>query len=165
NGGVLRRATLLKRPAGYAPSGQQVVSLRTSEEMRGLLRLVVKSGTGRFADAPGYLVGGKTGTAEKVAAGRYEQHGLLSSFVGVFPINAPRYVIMISIDQPKGDKESHGYATGGWTAAPAVRRVVERMAPLMGIQPIDEDSPEIRRSLVVDSQAPQGPQGRKFAAD
>ncbi|HWI27332.1 MAG TPA: penicillin-binding protein 2 [Stellaceae bacterium] len=162
NGGVLHRATLIKRPAGYAPSGQQVLSLKTSEEMRALLRLVVEHGTGKFADAPGYLVGGKTGTAEKVSAGRYERHGLLSSFVGVFPINEPRYLVMISIDEPHGNKQSHGFATGGWTAAPAVARVVERMAPLMGIQPVDEDSPEIRRSLVVDS---QGPQGRKFAAD
>jgi cell division protein FtsI (penicillin-binding protein 3) len=162
NGGVLRRATLIKRPAGYLPSGQQVLSLRTSEEMRKLLRLVVEHGTGKFANAPGYLVGGKTGTAEKVAGGRYEKHGLLSSFVGVFPITDPRYLVMISIDEPHGTRESHGYATGGWTAAPAVARVVERMAPLMGIQPVDEDSPEIRRSLMVDSQSPQG---RKIAAN
>jgi cell division protein FtsI (penicillin-binding protein 3) len=162
DGGVLHRATLLKRPAGYAPSGEQVISLKTSEEMRELMRLVVTHGTGKLADAPGYLLGGKTGTAEKVADGRYEQKGLLSSFVGVFPITEPRYLVMISIDEPKGNKWSHGFATGGWTAAPAVKRVVERMAPLMGIQPVDQDSPEIRRSLMVDSQSPQG---RKIAAN
>jgi cell division protein FtsI (penicillin-binding protein 3) len=162
NGGILRRATLIKRPAGYLPSGQQVLSQRTSEEMRKLLRLVVERGTGKFANAPGYLVGGKTGTAEKVTGGRYEKHGLLSSFIGVFPITEPRYLVMISIDEPQGTRESHGYATAGWTAAPAVGRVVERMAPLMGIQPVDEDSPEIRRSLMVDSQSPQG---RKIAAN
>ena len=162
NGGVLHRATLIKRPDGYAPSGQQVVSPRTSEEMRALLRLVVAHGTGEFAEAPGYLVGGKTGTAEKVAAGRYEPKGLFSSFVGVFPVNEPRYLVMVCIDEPKGNKESHGFATGGWTAAPAVKRVVERMAPLMGIQPVDEDSPEIRRSLMVGSPSPQG---QKIAAN
>ena len=162
NGGILHRATLIKRPAGYAPAGQQVLSLTTSEEMRGMLRLVVEHGTGKLANAPGYLVGGKTGTAEKVAAGHYEQKGLLSSFIGVFPITEPRYLVMISIDEPKGNKESHGFATGGWTAAPAVRRVVERMAPLVGIQPVDEDSPEIRRSLMVDSLSPQG---RNIAAN
>jgi cell division protein FtsI (penicillin-binding protein 3) len=162
NGGVLHRATLIKQPEGYARSGEQVISLHTSQELRELMRLVVTHGTGKLADAPGYFIGGKTGTAEKVSDGRYEQKGLLSSFVGVFPIFDPRYLVMISIDEPKGDKASHGFATGGWTAAPAVKQVVERMAPLMGIQPVDEDSPEIRRSLMVDLRSPQG---RKIAAN
>jgi cell division protein FtsI (penicillin-binding protein 3) len=162
NGGVLHRPTLIKRPAGYALAGQQVLSAQTSETMRRLLRLVVERGTGKLANAPGYLVGGKTGTAEKVEAGHYERKGLLSSFVGVFPINAPRYLVMISIDEPHGTKRSYGFATGGWAAAPGVARVVQRMAPLMGIQPVDEDSPEIRRSLMVDSPASQG---RKIAAN
>jgi len=91
-----------------------------------------------------------------VAAGRYERKGLLSSFVGAFPITDPRFLVMISIDEPHGNKQSFGFATGGWAAAPAVGRVVQRMAPLMGIQPVDEDSPEIRRSLMVDSLTPQG---------
>jgi cell division protein FtsI (penicillin-binding protein 3) len=162
NGGVLHRATLIKRPAGYLPSSQQVLSARTSEDMRRLLRLVVERGTGKLASAPGYLVGGKTGTAEKVSGKRYDRKELLSSFVGVFPITEPRYLVMISIDEPHGNKESHGFATGGWAAAPAVARLVQRMAPLMGIQPVDEDSPEIRRSLMVDS---LGPLGRGIAAN
>ena len=162
NGGVLHRATLIKRPAGYAPAGQQVLSPRTSEAMRRLLRLVVERGTGKLAAAPGYLVGGKTGTAEKVAGAHYERKELLSSFVGVFPVTEPRYLVMISIDEPHGNKQSFGFATGGWAAAPGVSRVVQRMAPLMGIQPVDEDSPEIRRSLMVDSLSPQG---RTIAAD
>jgi cell division protein FtsI (penicillin-binding protein 3) len=156
NGGVLHRATIIKRQPGSPVAGQQVLSPRTSEDMRRLLRLVVERGTGKQVHAPGYLVGGKTGTAEKVAAGRYERKGLLSSFVGAFPITDPRFVVMISIDEPHGNKQSFGFATGGWAAAPAVGRVVQRMAPLMGIQPVDEDSPEIRRSLMVDSLTPQG---------
>jgi cell division protein FtsI (penicillin-binding protein 3) len=162
NGGVLHRATLLKHPAGYAPVGQQVLSTKTSDDMRRLLRLVVEQGTGKLAAAPGYLVGGKTGTAEKVAGARYDRKQLLSSFVGVFPITEPRYLVMISIDEPHGNKQSAGFATGGWAAAPGVSRVVQRMAPLMGILPLDEDSPEIRRSLMVDSLTPQG---RKIAAN
>jgi cell division protein FtsI (penicillin-binding protein 3) len=162
NGGVLHRATLIKRPVGYLSSGQQVLSARTSEDMRRLLRLVVERGTGKLANAPGYLVGGKTGTAEKVSGKHYDRKELLSSFVGVFPITEPRYLVMISIDEPHGNKESHGFATGGWAAAPAVARLVQRMAPLMGIQPVDEDSPEIRRSLMVDS---LGPLGRGIAAN
>ncbi|HYM01714.1 MAG TPA: penicillin-binding protein 2, partial [Stellaceae bacterium] len=162
NGGILHRATLIKRPPGYAPSGQQVMSAKTSAEMRRLLRLVVEQGTGKFAAAPGYLVGGKTGTAEKISGTHYDRKELLSSFVGVFPITDPRYLVMISIDEPHGNKQSFGFATGGWAAAPGVSRVVQRMAPLMGIQPVDEDSPEIRRSLMVDSLSPQG---RKIAAN
>jgi cell division protein FtsI (penicillin-binding protein 3) len=162
NGGVLHRATLIKRPAEFVPSSQQVLSARTSEDMRRLLRLVVERGTGKLASAPGYLVGGKTGTAEKVSGKRYDRKELLSSFVGVFPITEPRYLVMISIDEPHGTKESHGFATGGWTAAPAVARVVQRMAPLMGVPPVNEESPEIRRSLMVDSLSPQG---RSIAAD
>jgi len=162
NGGVLHHPTLIKRPAGYAPAGQQVLSARTSEDLRRLLRLVVEHGTGKLANAPGYLVGGKTGTAEKVSGKHYDRRELLSSFIGVFPITAPRYLVMISVNQPHGNKESAGFATGGWVAAPSVARVIERMAPLLGIQPVDEDSPEIRRSLLVDSLSPQG---RKLAAN
>jgi len=162
NGGVLHRATLIKHPVGYAPLGQQVLSAKTSEDMRRLLRLVVEQGTGKLASAPGYLVGGKTGTAEKVAGARYDRKQLLSSFVGAFPITEPRYLVMISIDEPHGNRQSAGFATGGWAAAPGVSRIVQRMAPLMGIQPLDEQSPEIRRSLMVDSLTPQG---RKIAAN
>jgi len=162
NGGVLHHATLIKRPAGYAPAGQQVLSARTSEDLRRLLRLVVEHGTGKLANAPGYLVGGKTGTAEKVSGKHYDRRELLSSFIGVFPITAPRYLVMISVNQPHGNRESAGFATGGWVAAPSVARVIGRMAPLLGIQPVDEDSPEIRRSLMVDSLSPQG---RKLAAN
>jgi cell division protein FtsI (penicillin-binding protein 3) len=126
------------------------MSQSTSENLRRLMRLVVEGGTGKFAAAPGYLVGGKTGTAEKVDGKHYSRHELLSSFIGVFPINDPRYFIMVSIDQPHGNTLSHGYATGGWTAAPAVSRIVQRMAPIEGIEPIDENAPEIRRALMVD---------------
>jgi cell division protein FtsI (penicillin-binding protein 3) len=162
NGGVLHRATLIKQSSGDAPSGQQVLSAKTSAEMRRLLRLVVEQGTGKLANAPGYLVGGKTGTAEKVTGNHYNRKEVLSSFVGVFPITDPRYLVMISIDEPHGGKRSLGFATGGWAAAPGVSHVVQRMAPLMGIQPLDEDSPEIRRSLMVDSLSPLG---RKIAAN
>lgn len=162
NGGILHPATLLKVPQGQSVAGQRVISPETSIELRKLLRLVVEKGTGKLAEAPGYLVGGKTGTAEEVAGSRYDTHALLSSFAGVFPVNDPRYFIMISIDQPHGDAQSSGYATGGWVAAPGVARTVERMASLVGIQPIDEDLPEIRRSLMVDLPLPSG---RKLASN
>jgi cell division protein FtsI (penicillin-binding protein 3) len=162
NGGVLHRATFLKHPDDYRPQGVRVLSRQTSEDMRRLMRLVVEQGTGKFAAAPGYLVGGKTGTAEEVGRHGYAHKDLLSSFIGVFPINAPRYVIMVSIDQPHANAQSRGEATGGWVAAPAVSRIVQRMAPIVGIPPVDEDSPEIRRALLVDF-APSS--GKKLAAN
>jgi len=154
NGGILYPATLIRR--GAAPAkGKRVISEHTSKQMRQLLRLVVTNGTGRNADAPGYLVGGKTGTAEKQVDGRYERKALISSFIGAFPINAPRYVVMAHLDEPKGIKESHGYATAGWTAAPVVGRVISQIAPLFGIAPVDESAPEIRHALTINVAAPR----------
>ena len=83
------------------------------------MRLVVEFGTAKFAAAPGYVVGGKTGTAEKNKHGRYEEKTLVSTFIGAFPMTDPRYVILALVDEPHGDKETHGYATAGWTVAPA----------------------------------------------
>jgi cell division protein FtsI (penicillin-binding protein 3) len=150
NGGMLRQATILKRPDSYVPSGQQVVSPRTSEDIRRLMRLVVEQGTGTMAAAPGYVVGGKTGTAEKVSGKGYARKALLSSFVAAFPINDPKYLILVMVDEPHGTKKTFGYATGGWVAAPVVSRVVTRAAPLLGVKPIDENTPEIRQALRID---------------
>jgi cell division protein FtsI (penicillin-binding protein 3) len=151
NGGILRQATLVKQPAGYAPRGQQVISAKTSEQMRRLMRLVVEHGTGTMAAAPGYVVGGKTGTADKISGRHYAERKLLSSFVGVFPINDPKYLILTMIDEPHPNKQSHGYATAGWTVAPTTSRIIQRIAPLLGVQPVDESSPEVQRALMVES--------------
>jgi cell division protein FtsI (penicillin-binding protein 3) len=150
DGGILRPATLLKRPDGYTPPGTRVISQHTSEEMRKLLRLVVTDGTAKQGgDVPGYLVGGKTGTAEKVFGHGYAKKALLSSFIGVFPINDPQYMVFVTIDEPHGTKKSYGFATAGWTAVPAVSRIIARMAPLLGIKPIEE-TPEIHRAITID---------------
>jgi len=151
NGGILRQATLVKLTVGHAPQGQQVISTKTSEQMRKLMRLVVEHGTGTMAAAPGYVVGGKTGTADKVSGRHYAERKLLSSFVGVFPINDPKYLVLTMIDEPHPNKQSHGYATAGWTVAPATSRIIQRIAPLLGVQPVDETSPEVRRALMVES--------------
>ena len=147
NGGRRQTPTLLMRRASAA--GARIVSQRTSEIMRALMRLVVAEGTGGQAAAPGYLVGGKTGTAEKQADGRYQRDALISSFVGVFPIDAPRYVVLAMLDEPQGTAESFGFATGGWTAAPVVSRVITRMAPLLGIAPVATDTPAGRLTALV----------------
>ncbi|HEV2333941.1 MAG TPA: penicillin-binding protein 2, partial [Stellaceae bacterium] len=102
NGGVLHRPTLLKLTPGSIPPGEQVISQKTSEQMRKLMRLVVEFGTARFGAAPGYVVGGKTGTAERVERGAYARHSLRSSFLGVFPMNDPKYLILTMISEPHG---------------------------------------------------------------
>jgi len=159
NGGVLRQATLLKLPPGDAPEGRQVISPETSDHMRKLLRMVVLFGTGEMVDAPGYVVGGKTGTADKVEGKHYAEKKLLSSFVGVFPMTAPKYLVLAMVDEPHGTKASHGYATAGWTAAPAVGRTIVRIAPLLGVQPVDESSPAVAQALT-----PESMQGKRVAA-
>jgi len=157
NGGIQWPVTLVKRDPEVRALGRQVLSRKTSVEMRKLLRLVVETGTGRKASADGYLVGGKTGTAEKPGkGGSYARKSLLSSFVSAFPMHDPRYVVLVMIDEPKGNKESHGYATGGWVAAPAVKRIIARSAPLLGIHPFDEESPEIRQVLDIQSPPEKG---------
>jgi cell division protein FtsI (penicillin-binding protein 3) len=145
NGGVLRQPTIV---AGEHRDGdrepRRVFKKQTSEQIRRLMRLTVENGTGRNADAVGYAVGGKTGTAEKPDAKGYEGKRLLSSFIGAFPINDPRYVVLALLDEPKGTKATQGYATGGWVAAPVVRRVIERMAPMLGMAPVEDDAPGMR---------------------
>jgi len=84
-------------------------------------------------------VGGKTGTAEKPDKGRYARNKLISSFCGVFPIEDPQYLVFIMMDEPHGNRASAGFATGGWTAAPAVGKVIARIAPLLGVRPIEQE--------------------------
>ena len=151
NGGTLRPPTLLKLPPGAAPPGDRVISAKTSEQMRKLMRLVVEYGTAKLAAAPGYVVGGKTGTAEKNQGGHYQEKKLMSDFVAVFPMHDPKYLVLTLVDEPHPNKQSHGYATAGWTVAPATSRIIERIAPLLGVQPVDEASPAITRALTVES--------------
>lgn len=114
----------------------RIVSPQTAHRMRQLLRLVVTNGTGKSADVPGYSMGGKTGTAEQPGAkGGYDEKRLISSFIGFFPMEAPRYAVFAMVDEPKGTKSSFGYATGAWVAAPAVGSIVLNMASIMGISP------------------------------
>lgn len=142
NGGVMHPPSILKRDANSLIVEERVLSPKTSATMRALMRLVVRFGTGRNADVKGYRVGGKTGTAEKQVGGGYSEDALVSSFVGAFPMNDPRYVVLVVIDEPKGIKSSFGFATGGWVAAPAVKSIVGRIAALTGMLPQDVSDEE-----------------------
>jgi cell division protein FtsI (penicillin-binding protein 3) len=157
NHGILRQPTLLKRTADEVPEGTRVVSEQTSEQMRQLMRLVVQIGTGKKANAPGYLVGGKTGTADKQKGRGYSENSRLASFVAAFPMNNPRFAIVAMVDEPKPNAHSYGYATAGWVTAPVIGAVVQRMAPLYGLKPVPDDAPEAQNPLlgmVADYDAP-----------
>lgn len=155
NNGLMVPATLLKRTSDEELHGRRVVSARTSRIMRSLMRLLVEKGTGKNAEAPGYEIGGKTGTAEKASRRGYRRKALLSSFIGVFPASKPRFVVFVALDEPKGTKETHGYATAGWVAAPVVREIVQQAAPLLGVAPVPEIDPNSNstpsNSTLVDS--------------
>lgn len=135
NGGIWRPTTLLKVAPGDAPHGERVLSPSTSHRLRQLLRLVVLKGTGRKADVPGYRVGGKTGTAEISEAGGYHKHSNVSTFAAVFPIDNPRYVVVATLVAPIGNAQSYGQTTAAWTAAPVVKRVIQRVGPMLGVIP------------------------------
>ncbi|MCU6453787.1 penicillin-binding protein 2 [Sphingomonas sp. A2-49] len=135
NGGVWRPATLLKVAPGHAPVGRRVISEQTSARMRQMLRLIVMRGTGRKGDAPGYRVGGKTGTAEAAVAGGYDRSRNVATFAAAFPMDQPRYVVLAMLDSPLGTKETSGWKTAAWNAAPVVGRTISRVGAMLGVVP------------------------------
>jgi cell division protein FtsI (penicillin-binding protein 3) len=135
NGGIWRPATLMKQDAKVKHPGRRVFTAATSARMRQLLRMIVVDGTGKKADALGYRVGGKTGSAEKPNAGGYARNLVVSTFAAAFPMDNPRYIIVAMLDEPQGTAESGFQRTAGWTSAPIVRRTVERIGPQLGIIP------------------------------
>lgn len=135
NGGIWRPATLMKLEPGQVVPGRRVFSASTSARMRQLLRLIVDIGTGKKANAVGYRVGGKTGSAEKPGAGGYKRTSLVATFAAAFPMDHPRYVVISMLDEPQGTVATSGQRTAAWNAAPVVGRLVPRIGPLLGIMP------------------------------
>ena len=100
--------------------------------------MIVVDGTGKNADAAGYRVGGKTGSAEKtLKSGGYNKTSLVATFAAAFPMDHPRYVVIVMLDEPQGTAATSGQRTAAWNAAPIVGRVVPRIGPLLGIMPDD----------------------------
>jgi cell division protein FtsI (penicillin-binding protein 3) len=137
NGGIWRPATLMKLAPADVPQGRRVFKESTSSKMRQMLRMISLYGTGRSADAPGYRIGGKTGSAEKPGVGGYNKTKLVSSFAAAFPMDAPRYVVVVVIDEPKGTMASSFQRTAAYTTAPVVGKLVPRIGPMLGVQPDD----------------------------
>lgn len=165
NGGILRQPTLLARPPGEVIEGTRVISERTSETMRRLMRAAVTEGSAKGADIPGYFVGGKTGTAQKTGPrGGYLENKRIAAFTGAFPMHAPRYAIYVMVDEPKPNARSHGFATAGWVAAPAAGMVIRNVAPILGMLPETDRMAEIQASIHIPLQpsrpaAPARPTG------
>jgi cell division protein FtsI (penicillin-binding protein 3) len=143
NGGIFRPLTIRKLPAGVRPEGKRVLSEATSAEMLKIMRANVipgEGGSGGKADVPGLSVGGKTGTGEKYdpSIRGYNHQRQVSSFAAVFPTDGPleadRYFVLILMDEPHGTAKSAGFSTGGWVGAPPAGKVIERIAPFLGVQ-------------------------------
>jgi len=136
NGGILIPPTFLQRTEAEAEKlGTRVIKSETSAVMRYLMRLNVEKGTAEKADIPGYYIGGKTGTADKVVNGRYSKNKVLTDFIAVLPSDQPRYLVLIMLDEPHATPETHGFTTSGWNAVPVGGAVVSRIASLLGIEP------------------------------
>ncbi len=146
NGGTRVTPTILRRDR--VEPGERVISERTSARIRTMLRETVTRGTATMADVPGYAVGGKTGTADKVrATGGYYQDKVMATFAGVFPAHDPRYVFVVSLDEPEERSGVEPRRTAGWTVAPVAGELVRQVAPLLGLRPAIEPGSADRVSL------------------
>ena len=137
NGGNYIAPTLYKREVEEAETlYRRVISAQTSDHMRYLMRLNALEGSGSQMNkaALGYRVGGKTGTAEKVVDGRYSSAKVTNFFASAFPLDNPRYAMLIMVDEPKAENAQSG-TTAGWNAGAATGRIVQRVAPMLGIAP------------------------------
>jgi cell division protein FtsI (penicillin-binding protein 3) len=134
NGGTLVKPTLLKQTA--PPIGERIISQKVSMRLRSILRHVVTEGTASFGEVPGYSVAGKTGTADKPNnQGGYHKDKVLATFASFFPSADPKYVLIVTLDEPEDRAGSEPQRTAGWTAVPVAAEVIRRVAPLLGLAP------------------------------
>ncbi|MBN9343117.1 MAG: hypothetical protein BGO76_04260 [Caedibacter sp. 38-128] len=140
-GGLRKFPTLLKRQ-GPSPQGERVVSEKTSRIMRELMRLVVKNGTSRKANVPGYMIFAKTGTANLRLGRGYQTDKVMANFIGVLgnDYNEPRYIVYVMLDDPKRLQKTYGFNNAGWNAAPVGGKIIARMAPILGLAPSDKEA-------------------------
>ncbi len=143
------------------PQGVRVLSEENSSLLRRILRMVVAGPdperTGAKADIPGYFVGGKTGTAEKVGAGgAYLKHVNITAFTGIFPLNDPHYAVYVMLDSPVAIPETHGWYTSGWNAVPTWHNIVARIAPMLGMFPVTSNVDQIEAALSIPMSPPVG---------
>ena len=146
NDGVLMLPTLLKRKVAY-PGARRIVSSKTSDLIKILLRINVIDGTNKLADVAGYCVGGKSGTAEKQQGGKYLKHSNYCGFIGAFPMTNPKYAVYVVLDDPKATPKTYGYATAGWNANPTAAKIIRRIGPMLGIVAVDDKNIDWQEKL------------------
>ncbi|MDV7142620.1 penicillin-binding protein 2 [Tropicimonas sp. TH_r6] len=141
NGGTRVRPTLLRQDSPQ--TGERIVSEGASKAARTMLRQVVKRGTASFGEVPGYAVGGKTGTADKPKPkGGYYKDKVIATFASVFPAHDPKYVLIVTFDEPVETSGTQPRRTAGWTAVPVAAEMIRRTAPLLGLRPGPEPGEE-----------------------
>ncbi|HBD91865.1 MAG TPA: cell division protein FtsI [Gemmobacter sp.] len=134
NGGIAVQPTLLRRNA--APEGTRLLSDHVADSAVAMLRKVVTGGTASYANIKGYAIGGKTGTADKPKpTGGYYKDKVINTFASTFPAHDPRYVLIVTLDEPVDTSSSEPRRTAGYTAVPVAAEVVRRAAPLLGLRP------------------------------
>jgi len=137
NGGYKVTPTLVPNPA--VEKGERVISETVSKQAVDMLRSVVTDGTASFGEVAGYAVAGKTGTADKPnPQGAYHEEKVISTFASIFPANDPKYVLVVSLDEPEDRTGSEPRRTAGWTAVPVAAEIIGRIAPLLGMRPLIE---------------------------
>jgi cell division protein FtsI (penicillin-binding protein 3) len=140
------KPTVLKQPS--APLGERIISEEISRHLRGMMRRVVTEGTARMGDVPGYSVAGKTGTADKPSPeGGYYSDKVLATFASFFPSTDPRYVLIVTLDEPEDRTGVEPRRTAGATAVPVAAEIIRRVAPLLGLAP--EIEPTLQNGLTL----------------
>ncbi len=130
NGGIYIYPTLMKRSVGVV-QGERVLSDEISERLRTIMFHVAEETSGRQARIAGIQIGGKTATAVKYTNGRVDRKRNLTAFVGIFPVSAPQYTILVILDEPQGTKESFGWRTAAWNAVPTTGKILDSILPLL----------------------------------
>ena len=148
NGGIYHFPTVVA--SENHDEGRRVMSAKTSEKMRKLLRGVVVEGSGKRANVLGYEVAGKTGTANKLVNGKYIDKKVMTSFVGTFPASNPKYALMLMLDEPKATKETWGFVTSGWNTVPTAGKIITAIAPQLDIK-ANYDLDELRRNRIIEA--------------
>lgn len=139
NNGIMQNPTLLK--VTNLPKGKRVVSEKVSKQLQYLLRLNVLEGTNKKAEVKGYFVGGKSGTSEKIKGKSYQKNANYTSFIGSFPMGAPRYAVYILLDEPQATEYTFGFKTAGWNAVPLSAKIIAKIIAILGIVPYRNAEP------------------------
>ncbi len=136
NGGVMIKPTFLKRgEADVKADAERVVRPEVSESLRYLMRLNAEVGSARNANIPGYFIGGKTGTADKLVHGHYAKDKVFTTFMAILPADHPKYLFLTLMDEPQAVPGTYGYHTAAWNSGEVTGKIIERVAPLLGLPP------------------------------